>query len=333
MLSYAKKESVFIFALCFALCLPVSLLAAPLTIKLGSIAPASSPWGQALDELAVEWREITGGAVRLVVYHNGVAGSEQDILSKIRMNQLQAGIFTSSGLSALSPEVLTLSIPLLVPDDAALDTALAATRPLMEKRILAKGFTVVAWSKVGWLKFFANKKVSGPTEFKALKIAGGIENETLSGAFRSLGFQLIPIPINEVMTSLNAGMIDSFYSAPLGAASWQWFAKAPYMLDLPLAPFVGVLVVGNRAWKRIPAAWREELKAVTEALISSLDDKAVELDRYAVDEMKKYGLTVVQPSAGDIAAWRDDMAEGIKPSIGTVFPDDMYQAVLKALGR
>lgn len=329
-MSSRQKSLVALFLVLFV---PVSLFAAPLTIKLGSIAPATSPWGKALDELALKWKEISGGAVRLVVYHNGVAGTEQDILAKIRMNQLQAGIFTSSGLSALSPEVLTLSIPLLIPDDASLDTALRATRPLMEERILAKGFTVVAWSKVGWLKFFTNREVSGPEEFKKLKVAGGVENETLSGAFRSLGFQLVPVPINEVMTSLNAGMVDSFYAAPMAAASWQWFAKAPYMLDLPLAPFVGVIVIGNRAWNRIPAAYRGEIKAATEALIASLDDQAIELDTYAVNEMKKYGLIPVTPSPDDVRAWREDMAEGIKPSIGTVFPTDMYQAVLKALGR
>lgn len=327
MSSWAKKIAVLLIAFFF----PVGLSAKPLIIKLGSIAPAASPWGRALDELALVWKEISGGEVQLIVYHNGVAGTEQDILSKIRMNQLQAGIFTSSGLSGLSPEVLTLSIPLLVPDDAALDAALAATRPLMEERIFAKGFTVVAWSKVGWLKFFTNREVSRPAQLKELKVSGGIENETLAGAFRSLGFQLIPVPINEVMTSLNAGMIDGFYSAPLGAASYQWFAKAPYMLDLPLAPFVGVIVIGNRVWMRISPEYRDELKAAAESIIAALDEKAAELDRHAVGEMVKYGLKVVKPSAADIAAWREDMAEGITSSIGTVFPDDMYQAVIRAL--
>ena len=326
-----KKFGLFIFLM--ACISATQLWAAPLTIKIGSIAPASSPWGQALDDLALEWQRITDGNVRLLVYHNGVAGTEQDVLAKIRMNQLQGGIFTSSGLSVLSPEVLTLSIPMLISSDEELDLALAATRQLMEDRINAKGFTVLSWSKVGWLKIFSNRAAASPGDVKRLKLSGGVDNETLSGAFRDLGFQLVPVPINEVMTSLNAGMIDAFYSAPMGAASYQWFAKAPNMLDLPLAPFVGVIVLGNNAWRRVPAKYRDALMQASHELLADLDARAKELDEYAVNEMVKYGLKIVTPSATEVEAWKKDMEVGIQKSIGTVFPADMYGAVKKALGK
>jgi TRAP-type transport system periplasmic protein len=157
----------------------VNLSAAPVIIKLASIAPERSPWGVVLERLASEWKKITKGEVVLRIYHNGVAGTEEDILAKARLNQLQAGVITASGLSNLSPEVLALSIPFLIKDEAELDRALAGTADYMAEKISEKGFTVLAWSKVGWINFFSKKEVRTPDDLRATKLAGGVSSDTM----------------------------------------------------------------------------------------------------------------------------------------------------------
>ena len=45
-------------------------------IKLASVAPEASPWGRALNQLAVDWQRVSNGRVRVRVYHNAIAGDE-----------------------------------------------------------------------------------------------------------------------------------------------------------------------------------------------------------------------------------------------------------------
>jgi TRAP-type transport system periplasmic protein len=152
-------------------------------------------------------------------------------------------------------------------------------------------------------------------------------------AFKQLGFQIFPVPSNEVITALNSGMVESFYSSPLGAAGFQWFAKAPYLLDLRVCPFVGVMVVNSRTWARVPVKYREVLIRRTEELIKELDGEIDNLERQAIEVMKQNGLTVVHATAEEEALWREDMLNSSKKTIGTVFPLEMYQRILQALGR
>jgi TRAP-type transport system periplasmic protein len=318
--------------LCLLLCLSsVGLHAAPVVIKLASIAPQRSPWGEALDRLVAEWRTVTDGEVELKVYHNGVAGSEGDMLSKLRLGQLQAGVVTSAGLSTLSPEVLSLSIPFLIHNDEELDRALAGTRELMEERIAKKGFTVLAWSKGGWLNFFSKKPIRTPSDLKATKFAAGLETETLTNAFKQLGFQMVPVPINELITALNSGMVDSFFTSPLAAAGYQWFAVAPYMLNLKVAPYLGVIVISNSAWRRVPEKYRAPLLDATRKACAELEGSIVSLEVSAMDVMKKNGLVLIEPSEADIALWKEDMDEGVEKTLGPVFPRDMYEEIVKTL--
>lgn len=320
-------------ALCLLLCLTATgLHAAPIVIKLASIAPQRSPWGEALDRLVAEWRTVTNGEVELKVYHNGVAGSEGDMLSKLRLGQLQAGVVTSAGLSTLSPEVLSLSIPFLIRNDAELDKVLAGTHELMEERIAKKGFTVLAWSKVGWLNFFSKKPIHTPADLKATKLAAGVETETLTNAFKQLGFQIVPVPINELITALNSGMVDSFFTSPLAAAGYQWFAVAPNMLNLKVAPFVGVIVITNTAWRRVPEKYRAPLMAATQRTCAALEGSIASLEVSALDVMTKNGLVLVEPTAADIDLWKEDMEAGVEKTLGPVFPRDMYEEIERTLG-
>ena len=66
---------------------PVALLAAlaaapapGLTIKLGSLAPAGSPWELGLKRMAAAWEQISGGAVTVKIYAGGIAGDEPVML-------------------------------------------------------------------------------------------------------------------------------------------------------------------------------------------------------------------------------------------------------------
>src|SRR5207248_2692092 len=69
------------------------------------------------------------------------------------------------------------------------DAAGARLRPMLEKRLLERGFVVLYWAEAGWVRFFSKEPALRPTEFKKLKVfawSGSLEQVEL---MKSIGYQ------------------------------------------------------------------------------------------------------------------------------------------------
>ena len=87
--------------------------AAAETIKLATLAPAGSPWHDALLDMGEAWKDLSGGRVTLKIYAGGVAGDESDMVRKMRIGQLQAATLSAGGLPDIAPEFRALQLPMM----------------------------------------------------------------------------------------------------------------------------------------------------------------------------------------------------------------------------
>ncbi|MFA6505284.1 MAG: TRAP transporter substrate-binding protein DctP [Treponemataceae bacterium] len=304
-----------------------------LTLKIASIAPENTPWGAALNKLASEWKTLTNGEIELKVYHNGIAGSEADMLRKLKLGQIQGAVFTSFGLNEISPEVLTLSCPFLIRDNAELDLALAGVRGDLEGKIEAKGFKIVAWSKAGWVRFFSKEPVFLPAQLKVQKLATDPNDMALMQAFKSLGYQLVPIPMGDTLMALNSGMVEAIYASPLAVGGFQLFGIAKNMASLKLAPFLGGIVLSNKTWSRIPEKYRTQIVESNRRLEKELDASILKLEDDAISTMSTYGLVTNQITPAQLKIWHEDVERGLPLVFGTSFDKVTYEKVNNILKK
>ncbi len=305
--------------------------ASAVTLKLASVAPENSPWGAALNRMAADWARISGGQVTLQIYHNAIAGDEPDVVRKMRIGQIQMAVFTSSGLRLLADEVMTLNMPLLIRTEDELDYVLSEVSDVLSSSVQRARFHALVWSKGGWVRFFANAPLTSPASLRRLRLAAAADNQELLQAFRLMGYQAIPVAQNELLTSLNSGMVDAFYSSPIAAAGFQWFARAPYMLDLPVAPFIGGVVVSDRAWNRVPDHLKPQLVAAVVRHVDRLETVMEELETEAISTMQDYGLTVTELSDAQRRGWIDEFERSRDVTVGTVFDEQMYRHIQNLL--
>lgn len=308
-------------------CLIAVLAVMPLkamVIKVGSIAPEGSPWDVALKKIAVQWNKISGGELTLKIYPGGIVGAEPDMIRKMRIGQLQAAIFTGVGMSYISPEVLSLSLPFLVDNDDELDYLMMKTTPYFNELIKKKGFHVVTWSKAGWVNLFSKKKVIYPADLKAMPLAVSEADPDMLQSWRAIGFNAVPLATNDIMTGLQSGMIESFYAPPLVSAAFQWFALAPNMSDLRIAPMVGGFVVTEKTWQQIPEALKPKLAEATKKIVVDLYADTIRLEKEAVATMKKHKLVIHHIPADIVPLWRKESEIGYKVFIGKTFPRSFY---------
>jgi TRAP-type C4-dicarboxylate transport system substrate-binding protein len=303
-------------------------------IKVGSLAPEGSPWDKALKQLGLEWQSISGGRVTLKIYSGGVAGDEPDMLRKMRINQIQAGAMTGSGLGKIDPDFLVYQLPFMATNDAELDYLFERLRPQLESLLEAKGFTLLAFTKGGWLHFFSKSRLVYPDDMRRLKFFVMEGSPEVDQAWKEMGFQIVPLPANDAFAALQSGMVDVFTASPLTAAAMQWFALAPYMTDFNWSPLTGGLVVTNRVWQRVPADLRPKLQeAAARVLGEGLYREVMQVEAQAMEIMKANGLTITQVPPAALAQWEELVQTGFRILIGTTISRDLYEQARAILGE
>ena len=298
-----------------------------LTIKIGTVAPAGSPWDNILHNMAGRWEQISNGAIKVVIYPGGIAGGESDMIRKMRIGQLQGAALTQLALGRIVPDILALNVPFLVTNDGEFDYLLSKTHDYFTKHFDSAGYQLLAWSSAGWVHFFSTKPISSPAELKKLRLGVPAGDDSLLNAWRNLGFNAISLPIPDIMTGLQSGMIDAFYSPPSAAVVFQWFKGALHMSSFRVTPVVVGLVVDNRAWEQIPQQLRPQLRATMAEVDSELQKASASMDQDAIAAMKQHGLIVDPITPQEQQEWHDLATAGAKMVVGKLFSEESLQLV------
>jgi TRAP-type C4-dicarboxylate transport system substrate-binding protein len=323
-----KKNWFLAFALLFVLVSPGPLFAQrKLTIRLASVAPENTPWGAALNRIAAEWARITNGEATLQVYHSGVAGSEADVLRKLKQNQIQAAVFSSLGMASIAREVMTLSVPFFIRTDDELEMVLANVKTELEKKIEDNGFHVLAWSRAGWVKVFSRSPVVVPDDLKKLKLGTSPDQEELMQTFKAMGYKMVPVEITDAVIALNSGMIDAVYQSPVYVGGFQLFGVAKNMMNLNVAPFMGGIVMNRVAWRAVPEKYKSALIEATHRIAAEIDTSTAQLETEAIRTMRGYGLAVNEVSGAQAGLWHADTDKAVPALLGTAFDRDLYNLI------
>ena len=296
----------------------------PVTIKMASPVPENTPWGDFLNQLASDWKRITNGQVELIIYHNGVAGSEKEMVRNLRVNQIQAAVLSTYGLYEISPEVMTLSCPFMIRNDDELDAVLTGVKKELENEINEKGYFTLAWARIGWVKFFSKQPIFTPVDLKRQKLGTNADQAELNQVFKTMGFQMVPVARNDILVALNSSMVDAVFQSPIAVGSAQIFGLAKNMASINVAPAIGAIVFNRRAWRAIPDRYKDQLIATTRVHEAELDRAVRKMEGDMIGTMGNYGLKVNQLNPAQEQLWFDEIGKAMPTLIGTLFDRRTY---------
>ncbi|MBU6400713.1 MAG: TRAP transporter substrate-binding protein DctP [Verrucomicrobia bacterium] len=304
----------------------------PARVRLGTLAPKGSSYYKHLQVMGERWREISQGAMLLTIYPDGTMGSEADMVRRMRLGQLHAGLLTGVGLAEIEPAVTGLQhLPMMFRSLEELDHIGERLQPLLERRIEEKGFIVLFWCDTGWLRFFSKQPVITPQDLKQTKLFVWAGSAAEVDIYRSVGCNPVPLETLDILPSLQTGLINAVPLPPTIALAGQVDSVAPHMLDLAWAPLVGAGVVHRKTWEAVPPEQRKALRAaaVETGRLIKADGRRESVE--SIEAMRKRGLKVHPLPAEAEVEWRREV-EAIYPRIrGTIVPADIFDEVVKAL--
>jgi|JI8StandDraft_2_1071088.scaffolds.fasta_scaffold36306_2 TRAP-type C4-dicarboxylate transport system substrate-binding protein len=302
-----------------------ALLAQTQTLRLATLAPDGSPWMRELRAAAEQVKAETGGRVEIRYFPGGVMGNDQAVLRRIRQGgQLQGGVLTSSELSLVYPDAPVYTLPFLFANWAEIDRVRPKVDPLLAAGFAERGFHMLGASGVGFAYLMSAKPMAGVEDVRRAKLWVPQNDAIAEMTFREGGASPIPLPIGDVFTSLQTGMVDMVANTPAGTVALQWHGRLKTLYDLPLVYVVGFIVVDQRAWSRIAPADQTIVDRIFKAASAKVDQTIRRDDVAALEAMKKQGLTVVTPTPADAEFFREvgrrvlarlEAEQGISPAI------------------
>jgi TRAP-type C4-dicarboxylate transport system substrate-binding protein len=293
-----------LFAFAATLLLAATPAFAQQTIKIATVAPDGSAWMRELRTAAADVATATQGRVTIKYYPGGVMGSDTVVLRKMRLGQLQGGVLTSSELAQVYPDAAVYSLPFLFDNWAQADKARTVVDPMLAKGFEAKGMTMLSASDVGFAYVLSIKPLKSAKDVAGAKLWIPQNDEIAERTFKAGGSSPILLPLGDVFTSLQTGMVDTVPNTPAGAVALQWHGKLKNMIDLPLSFVVGFVVVDNKAFAKISAADQALVLKAFRACGARMDAAIKRDDVAALAAMKKQGLQVNQMPPAEVARWK-----------------------------
>ncbi|MEK7667486.1 MAG: TRAP transporter substrate-binding protein DctP [Gemmatimonadota bacterium] len=306
---------------------------APIRIRIGTMAPQGTSYHRILQELGERWRTATNGRVQVTIYA-GTMGSELELVRRMRLGQLQAAALTVIGLQEIDLTVNGLQyMPMMFRTLEEEEYVRTRLQPLLERRLLDRGFVALFWADAGWVRHFARSAALRPEDFRRLKIfvtAGDIAQYDM---MRAEGYSPVALEWADALTALRTGMIDAIPSIPFFALSMQYYTVASHMLEVNWLPLVGAAVMTRSAWESLPAESRAAIRsAAAEAGRQFQARGRLEADS-AVAAMQRRGLTVHPMPPALEAEWRA-MSERLYPRIrGSMVPPEIFDEVVRLLAE
>ncbi|MBT3181551.1 MAG: TRAP transporter substrate-binding protein DctP [Deltaproteobacteria bacterium] len=267
-------------------------------IKIAILAPENSTWHNVITAMDEELKKKTSGRVKLKIYAGGVLGDERDVIRKMRIGQVHAGAFTGLGLGIVNPAVRVLELPMLVSSYEEADAVAARIQPKIEAGFKKKGFELLGWAETGFVNILSNKPIASRKDMDGKKMWAWEGDPLVETMYREFKIVPIPLPLTDVLTSLQTHLIDAVYAPPLAAIALQWFTQTKYITDLKLADSTGGILITKKALAMISPADQGILKATSKKYSKILVGKIRADNRKSYSTLISTGLkSVVVPPA------------------------------------
>jgi len=301
-------------------------------IKLGTIAPENSSWGDSAKATTRDVEVKTNGDVKITWYFGAVMGDEPDMIRKIRLGQLQGAVFTLMGAGKVAPEMKVFALPFLFNGYDEADYVLNKMGVTIDKIFAEKGFINLGLVDIGFARTFSKIPVRNETDFGKIKAWSWAGEPMVDEAFRIMGVKTFtPLPLTEVLTSLQTGLVNSVFGTCYSTLGLQWHTQVKYMTRFKAAFSPGAILVDKKVFEALPPEYQKIFRESCQKHIPELK-KMIRLDEEkSCEGLKKYGLIEYDADPDYMKKVRGDMVSLYEKFADQFYPRWLLAGVLNVL--
>lgn len=304
--------------------------AAPL--KIATLTPEGSQWMKDMRASAMEIMERTDGRVRIKYYGGGVMGNDAKVLGKIRIGALQGGAFTPIALADTYPDLNIYGMPLVFDSEEEAAFVRARLDSRLQEGLEAAGFVNFGFASGGFAVVMSNTPVKGLDDLKGKRVWVPEGDSISYASMEALSLAPVTLPVTDVLTGLQTGLIDIVAMSPIGALVLQWHTKVKYMTEIPLVYTMGFMAIDKRAFGKLSDADQQVVREVMKSTYENFDRVNLQDNREARDALLNAGIESVPFDGAEVERLRERLLKsnrqlGSKGAFDLALYDEMMALV------
>jgi len=300
--------------------------------KIATVAPEGSQWMLDLKAAGTEVAERTEGRVTFKFYGGGVMGNDKKVMRKIRIGQLQGGVFTANGIAERYRDILIYGLPLLFRSQAEVDYVRERIDPILQAGLAEAGFTSFGFAGGGFAKLMGNEPVTTIESLRGRKVWVPEGDRVSYEAMQSMNLSPVVLPITDVLTGLQTGLLEYIATPPVGAVVLQWYTKVKYVTEYPFVYTLAVMAIDNRQFAKLTAEDQQVVDEVFTAVYAIFEQQNRIENEQAEAALRANGLEFVEleeTRMPEVQAKVDEASR--RMAIEGIFPLELLDQVLALL--
>lgn len=284
-----------------------SVVAQTTQFKIATLAPENSSWVKAFRAAAAEIKERTDERVVLKFYSGGVQGSEAKVLRKIQIGQLHGSTFSPVDFQKQYPELNIYGLPFVFESEEEVNYVRERMDSKVQQGLENVGFTSFGFASGGFAIVMSNEPVRAHADLKGKKIWLP-EGDLISyEALKALQLVPVSLPMTDVLTGLQTGLIDIVVIPPVVALALQWHTKVRYVTQMPVLYVIGFMGIQSKALARLDVADRLIVTEVLSRVYAEVNAGSSQESLNATQALFNIGLENVEPDEGEFERIRELM--------------------------
>lgn len=299
------------------------------TIKLACLAPAGSSWDKVFRAWSNSLSKETGGALSFQIYPGGQKGDERDVIRRMKLGELDAGLMTSVGLGQIVRPTYVLQMPGIIDGYKQLNYVREKLSSEFGAMFEKEGYTLLGWGDAGFLRQFSKKPILMPEDLKSVRPWVPRDDPALPEMMKIIGANGVPLGIPEVFPALQTGMVDTVVVSALAAVALQWFRYVTHMTEEAPVAIVGATVLRTEFFKALPPDHQKKLMETSKKAHTALNDSIVKEDAAAYKTLTSRGIKVykAQGTPEQKKAWDALNTEVNKRMTGRLWSKELLEKV------
>ena len=286
-----------LFVFCF-----LPLVASGEVFKIATISPDGLGW---MSKFRVGLERIeaeTNKRVTFKIYPGGVQGDDATVLRKMRIRQLNGGVFAAGSLTRFFPDLQVYNLPLQFRSYEEVDFVRARMDSYISDGLQKAGIKTFAFTETGFAYLVANEPVSSLADLRKLKAWIPDNDPIAAELIKSFDVSPIPLNITDVLPALQTGMINAVVGPPSVILALQWHNHLTHLMNLPLVYIYSMLAMDMKVYSKASSTDQDTVVKILDEVFELVGRETRSDNERALQALKKIGITFVEPT--DKAEWQ-----------------------------
>jgi TRAP-type transport system periplasmic protein len=281
-------------------------------------------------------KETVGDRIRFDYFPNSQLGKEADVVQQVKIGATDMMVTGSSIWATVAPEIGMLDLGYMFDSYDHVARAMDAEAGKALNKILTDrtGVQVLGWGfHFGARSVYTKKPVARLADLKDVKLRV-LPAPAFVETFKIMGAIPTPIPVNELYTSLQTGVVDGFEHDPGTCLSLKLYeiAKSCFLTEHLFSP-MGAFI-GKRALAKIPDDIRPAFDKAAAEATAEQRAAALEKTKQEIEQLKGFGVTFTAMPDEERHAMQEEMAKRLYGDFAEKYPatKPIFAAIAAARG-